>query len=100
MNFFWFDQVSVGASSYPVMRQANLYAAKAQLSELVQAALDGEEVWIARAGRPLVRLVPGIPDRRLGGRGSLQLDPLSLDAAFSPETERAVAALIHGDSQG
>jgi hypothetical protein len=26
------------------MRQANIYAAKAQLSELVQAALDGEEV--------------------------------------------------------
>jgi len=82
------------------MRQANLYAAKAQLSELVQAALDGEEVWIARAGRPLVRLVPGTPDRHLGGRGSLRLDPGSLDAAFSPETERAVAALIHGDSQG
>ena len=82
------------------MRQANLYAAKAQLSELVQAALDGEEVWIARAGRPLVRLVPGTPDRHIGGRGSLRLDPLSIDAAFSRETERAVAELICGESQG
>jgi hypothetical protein len=48
----------------------------------------------------LHELVPSTPDRHLGGPGSLALDPLSLDAAFSPETERAVAALIHGDSQG
>lgn len=78
------------------MRQANLYAAKAQLSELVQAALDGEEVWIARAGKPLVRLVPGSPSHRLGGRGSLAVDPSSLDAAFSPEFEAEVAGLFHG----
>lgn len=76
------------------MRQANLYAAKAQLSELVQAALEGEEVWIARAGKPLVRLVPGTPDRKLGGRGSLPVDPETLDAAFSEEAERQVAALL------
>jgi len=80
------------------MRQANLYAAKAQLSELVQAAIDGEEVWIARAGKPLVRLVPGSPSRRLGGRGSLPVDPSSLDAAFSKEVERAVENLFSGSS--
>ncbi|MEA5414073.1 type II toxin-antitoxin system Phd/YefM family antitoxin [Synechococcus sp. BA-132 BA5] len=80
------------------MRQANLYAAKAQLSELVQAAIDGEEVWIARAGKPLVRLVPGSPSRRLGGRGSLSVDPSSLDAAFSTEVERAVENLFSGSS--
>jgi prevent-host-death family protein len=82
------------------MRQANIYAAKAHLSELVQAALDGEEVWIARAGKPLVRLVPGSPASRLGGRGSLDLDAGSIDAAFSPEVEGAVAALITGESEG
>lgn len=32
--------------------------AKAQLSTLLDAALAGEEVIMARAGRPLVRLVP------------------------------------------
>ena len=82
------------------MRQANIYAAKAQLSELVQAALDGEEVWIARAGKPLVRLVPGSPANRLGGRGSLDLAPGSIDAAFSPEVEATVAALIGGEASG
>ena len=38
------------------MRPANIYAAKAQLSELVRAALDDEEeAWIARAGKLPVR---------------------------------------------
>lgn len=38
------------------MRIANITEAKAQLSRLVDAALAGEDVVIARAGKPLVRL--------------------------------------------
>lgn len=46
----------------------NVAEAKAQLSRLLDAALAGEEVIVARAGRPLVRLVPlsTPPDRELG----------------------------------
>lgn len=44
------------------MRIANITEAKAQLSRLVDAALAGEEVVIARAGRPLVRLAVVTPD--------------------------------------
>ena len=40
------------------MKQLNIYEAKTHLSQRVQAALDGEEVFIARAGKPGVRLVP------------------------------------------
>ena len=40
------------------MRKVNLYEAKTNLSRLVDEALAGEEVVIARAGKPLVRLVP------------------------------------------
>ena len=36
----------------------NLYDAKTRLSSLVEKAAAGEEVVIAKAGRPLVRLVP------------------------------------------
>lgn len=36
----------------------NMYEAKTQLSRLIERALAGEEVVIARAGTPLVRLVP------------------------------------------
>ncbi len=38
--------------------QLNVYEAKTNLSELLERALAGETVVIARAGKPLVRLVP------------------------------------------
>lgn len=43
------------------MRQVNMLEAKTSLSELVAAALRGEEIVIARANRPVVRLVPVEP---------------------------------------
>ena len=36
----------------------NLYDAKTQLSRLVDRAIAGEDIVIARAGKPAVRLVP------------------------------------------
>ena len=36
----------------------NVAEAKAHLSQLLEAALKGEDVIVARAGTPLVRLVP------------------------------------------
>ena len=40
------------------LAQVNLYEAKTQLSRLVERAAAGEEIIIAKAGRPLARLVP------------------------------------------
>ena len=40
--------------SHPI----NLYDAKTQLSQLVERAAAGEEIIIAKAGRPMARLVP------------------------------------------
>ncbi len=40
------------------MEIANIHEAKTQLSKLVERALEGEEVVIARAGKPAVRRVP------------------------------------------
>jgi prevent-host-death family protein len=37
--------------------QVNLYEAKTQLSSLVERAAKGEEIIIAKAGKPLARLV-------------------------------------------
>jgi len=36
----------------------NLYEAKSHLSELVERAASGEEIIIAKAGKPMARLVP------------------------------------------
>jgi prevent-host-death family protein len=49
----------------------NMHQAKTSLSRLVERALSGEEVVIARNGEPLVRLVPVEKRRepRVPGRG-------------------------------
>lgn len=46
----------------------NMHEAKTELSRLVERALRGEEVIIARAGVPVVRLVPVVnrAQRKLG----------------------------------
>lgn len=52
------------------MAQATIHEAKTHLSRLIQRALAGEEVIIANAGTPVVRLVPILPPtrvRQLGG---------------------------------
>jgi prevent-host-death family protein len=53
-------------------RTLNLYEAKTQLSALVDDAAAGKETIIAKAGRPMARLVPWRPavQRKPGlGRG-------------------------------
>lgn len=48
----------------------NIYEAKTNLSKLIERALAGEDVVIARAGRPMVRLVPvEAPTVRRSGGG-------------------------------
>lgn len=52
------------------MEIANIHDAKTRLSKLVEHAMSGEEVIIAKAGQPLVRLVPIKTDQgpRRGGQ--------------------------------
>ena len=53
------------------------HQAKTHLSRLIQRALDGEEVIIAKRGEPLVRLEvvrDSPPARRFGGLGGLVLE--------------------------
>ncbi|MEM7697526.1 MAG: type II toxin-antitoxin system prevent-host-death family antitoxin [Verrucomicrobiota bacterium] len=40
------------------MKTLNIQEAKTHLSRLVEEAVSGEEIVIAKAGKPLVRLVP------------------------------------------
>jgi prevent-host-death family protein len=81
--------------------QVNIAEAKAKLSELLDRALAGEEIVIARAGKPLARLAPGAAQTRRkpgawrGWAASVPtevflapMDPEDLDAAegkFSDE---------------
>jgi prevent-host-death family protein len=46
------------------MRQVNVHEAKSQLSRLIEAALAGEEIVIARSGKPAVMLTPIQPEKK------------------------------------
>jgi prevent-host-death family protein len=55
------------------MRIVSLAAAKAQLSELIHQAEQGEEILITRHGRPVVRLSPvELPKRAVAPRASFR----------------------------
>jgi len=59
------DQTRLG-----LMKVINIQAAKTHLSRLVEEAASGEEIVIAKAGRPYVKLVACTPSkapRKLGG---------------------------------
>jgi prevent-host-death family protein len=45
--------------------QVNLYKAKTQLSSLVERAAKGEEIIIAKSGKPMARLMPVEPELKL-----------------------------------
>ena len=79
-------------------RMLNLYEAKTQLSALVDDAAAGKETIIAKAGRPMARLVPLRPavQRKPGlGRGTVWMAddfaaplPDDLLDAFEGKTRR------------
>ena len=85
------DQTRLG-----LMKVINIQAAKTHLSRLLEEAASGEEIVIAKAGRPYVRLVPCLPSttaRPLGGwEGKVEI------AGDFDETSPEVVALFEGRS--
>ena len=82
------------------MKTVNIHAAKTHLSRLVEEAVNGEEIVIAKAGRPVVRLVALDAERRRRSFGSLKGkiwmsddfnelgDDLAIAFGIDPEEER------------
>jgi prevent-host-death family protein len=62
--------------------QVNIAEAKAKLSSLLDRVLAGEEVVIARAGKPLARLTP--VQRLARKRGAWRNLKISADALLEP----------------
>ena len=80
--------------------EVNVHQAKTNLSKLIAAVESGEEVIIARAGKPAVKLVMvGPPVRksrkhlRGSGIGKIWMAP----DAFSPETDLEIQKLFEAD---
>ena len=81
------------------MTIVNIHHAKTHLSKLIEAVLNGEEVVIAKAGEPKVKLVPAnLKEKRKGGqlKGKIWL----ADDWDSKETNEEIAKLFYGDEEG
>ncbi|MGB5833852.1 MAG: type II toxin-antitoxin system prevent-host-death family antitoxin [Thiohalocapsa sp.] len=75
------------------MRTFNMHEAKTHLSRLVEQAAQGQPFVIARAGKPLVKVVPLIPPevgakRRLGFMTDQIEVPEDFDQLAGVEIER------------
>lgn len=59
------------------MERVNIHQAKTHLSRLVERVAGGEEIIIAKSGKPVARLVPYVPEgavRRPGAmRGKIRI---------------------------
>ena len=68
----------------------NVHEAKTHLSRLLERAHNGEEIILAKAGKPYARLMPLAPSepRRFGQLAGLVVDP----EFFEPLPEEELAA--------
>ena len=78
------------------MKSINIHEAKTHLSRLVERVEAGEEIIIAKAGRPAARLVPIKEARRpvkIGGLKARAPVPDDFNTMFEKETEALFAGI-------
>ena len=75
--------------------QVNLHDAKTHLSRYVDQALAGEEVVIAWAGKPLVRLVP-LETQPSSRRGGFLKGQAVLTADLKADFQEEIEAMFNG----
>ena len=79
------------------MKSVNIHQAKTHLSRLVEEAARGEEIVIAKAGKPMVRLVPITTAEGSRPLGSLAGRVRESEGWWSPDRE--LEALFYGDDE-
>ena len=84
------------------MGTVNIHEAKTHLSQLIEKAVAGEEIIIAKAGKPLVRLTALKPPPRKSRIGFLKGQitiPDDFDTMFQDEIEEMFSGKAEGPSQ-
>ena len=79
------------------MRVVNIHEAKSKLSKLIKEVLAGEEIIIAKAGKPVAKLVPYRPHlkpRPFGGYENEIYIPPDFD-----ETDEEIVELFEGSGE-
>ena len=77
------------------MKTVNMHEAKTHLSRLVDEAARGEDIVIAKAGRPVVRLVPVTEVHGLRPVGGLEGHVWESADCWDPDPE--IEALFYGE---
>ena len=81
------------------MRTVNMHEAKTQLSRLVEAAANGEPFIIARAGKPLVKVLAlDAPDAGKRSRIGFLAGEISVPEDFDRMGSAEIEALFEGDA--
>jgi prevent-host-death family protein len=87
LGFSDLTKLSSSAISLP-MQTVNIHAAKTHLSRLVDEVAEGAEIVIAKAGKPVAKLVPLKPRsgrRKLGALAGKLVVPDDFDAPLPDE---------------
>jgi prevent-host-death family protein len=85
------------------MKTVNMHDAKTHLSKLVAAAEAGEPFLIARAGKPVVKVMAAEPtEEKPGVQGLLgclagTMTSEELDAYFDPELDKQIEDLFYAE---
>lgn len=79
------------------MEQTNIHEAKTHLSRLVERASQGEEIIIAKAGKPMAKLVPFEVQRKRRVPGALEGQIVMSDDFDDVDEE--IIALFEGSDE-
>ena len=78
------------------MTTFNVHQAKTNLSRLLEAAAAGEEIIIAKAGKPVAKLVPIEQPKREPGRLKGLIQWSDADAFFDPLPDDVLEVMENG----
>ncbi|GAB6061878.1 type II toxin-antitoxin system Phd/YefM family antitoxin [Deferrisoma palaeochoriense] len=81
------------------MRTVNIHEAKTHLSRLVREAARGKPFVIARAGKPLVKVVPYEGDETAPGRLGFMRGEIDVPEDFDEMGAEEIGALFGGEDE-
>ena len=79
------------------MATFNIHEAKTHLSKLIERVAAGEDIVIAKAGRPVAKLVPFVENKKPRKAGSLKGKIWLAPDWDSDETNEEIARLFYGE---
>ena len=79
------------------MNRINIHQAKTQFSRLVERVASGEEIIIAKSGKPVARLVPYAPKRAVRRPGAMR-GKIRIKKNFDEPLPKEILASFEGKS--